>query len=309
MKTLRLLITGILPALFLCTINPLSDNGGTTEIPNAKIVGYLYKPSAAIFNRDSIPVADAAVTLHTLRMPARTVITDSHGFFMFDSVDTGRSWIEGNVHDTLGSVSVCDVTLNDTLAPLHVLLHRMGRIRGRIVIDTTGINLDSIFKTTLITIKEIEMQLNVTGNGFFETRPIPPFENYTILVSNKLFPWVCRMFKAGVKENETTILDNTNTSPRFTHDASAMRDTVTLNYEYRDTVHAVDPDNDSIRFIIERGPQGMVLSDSIITWTPRMPCPHMGKVHVTVEVQDDRGGFDTLSWIITVRNRSGDPNR
>jgi len=309
MKMLHLYIASLLSVLLFCTINPISDNGGTTEIPNAKVIGYIYKPSPAAFlPADTAPIPGASVTLHSLVFPKRTVSTDAAGFFVFDSVDTGRYWIEGTACDTIGSVVVCDVVSNDTAAVQHIVLRRMGRIRGRINIDTAGINPDTIFKTTRITIQEIGMQLNVTGNGFFETRPIPPFNSYTIVVSNLTFPWVSRMFKAGVKENETTILDNTNTRPRFTHDGTAMCDTVTLYQEYRDTVHAYDPDGDALTFIVERGPKDMIITDSVISWTPRMPCPHMGRVNVSIQVQDNRGGYDTLSWTINVRNRWGDPD-
>lgn len=284
--------------LFYCSINPLVDNGGTTEITNAKIKGQLCE---IYMGSDITPVANAGVALHSMVSETRTTITDSTGFFHFDSVDTGRYWLEGNSSDSIGLLKIVDVNQSDTLIEMTVLLKRMGGIRGKIEVDTTINDPDSVYKTTLIFIPEIKIELKVDTNGVFEDLSLPPYNNYTVIISNHVFPSYSDIFKVIVEEGKVTELDNTNNPPLFTHNASAMTNKAYLNEEYKDTVHAIDPDGDSLEFILIKGPYDMVLTDSIITWTPSTCSSSMGMTCVSVRVQDNKGGFDTLEWNIHIR--------
>ncbi len=92
-----------------------------------------------------------------------------------------------------------------------------------------------------------------------------------------------------------TVVD-TNHTPVFTSIPSDMEDTAYVNTEYKDTVHATDIDGDVLTFSFIDSVTGMVLTDSIITWTPNVN--DTGSNSVSVQVSDGNGGYDTLSWTI-----------
>ena len=304
MKLLPPLI--ILSAFLLyCTFNSLvSDDGGTTEITNARVSGVIFKACDSTGRGDTIPVEYAVVTLHSQVYKSRVTVTDAAGLFSFDSVDTGRYWLEGNDSDTIGLVQVIDVEKGDSLIDTTMVLNCMGGIRGIVEVDTNSIDPDSAFKTTTVTIPEIEVRLKVdTLTGVFEHKEIPPFNNYSIIITNDFFPLVCDTMKVAVEEGIITDLIGTNLPPVFTHDASTMRDTAFMNQTYRDTVHAIDPDGDELQFVLVESPCCcMHLNDSIITWNPCNPCCKPGTEEVSVQVQDNKGGYDILDWTINVLN-------
>jgi hypothetical protein len=280
MIRILLLILFIITMALYCSVNPVvSGDGGTTEITNAKITGQTFKTH---MGGQLVPVPYAEVTLHSAVYENKIMISDENGYFLFDSVDTGRFWLEGDLNKNIAVVRAVDVLQGDSLVEISVLLKSMGGIRGQIDADTTGADPDSVYKTTSV------------------NRVIPYFNNYTVFISNDIFPSVSGTFKVGVQDGRVTELDGSNTPPMFTHDASAMNDTAIVGTEYRDTVHAVDPDGDSLEFVLAHGPRHIELIDSIIIWNQVMQCC-MGKpVNVSVQVQDNKGGYDILSWSIEV---------
>lgn len=298
MNKILLISTFIATMVLHCSVNPIvSGDGGTTEITNAKITGQILK---TYMGGELITVPYAEVLLHSAVFEARTTTADSEGFFQFDSVDTGRFWLEGGLNNTLGVVQTVDVLQGDTLVEITVLMEPMGGIRGHINADTTGADPDSVYKTTIVTIYEIEKILPVNRNGIFEDRTIPYFNNYTVAISNDMFPLVSGLYKVGVKRGRVTELDGSNSPPMFSHDASAMTDTAYIGVEYRDTVHAVDPDGDILEFVLTKGPKFIELEDSIIVFTPGHSGGCMNGKPVSVQVQDNKGGYDILNWNIKI---------
>ena len=112
--------------------------------------------------------------------------------------------------------------------------------------------------------------------------------------------------RPGVQEGRVTELDGSNSPPLFTHDASAMTDTVFIGIEYRDTVHAIDPDGDSLEFVLTKGPKYIELEDSIIVFTPDYSGCCMNGICVSVQVQDNKGGYDILIWNIKILDKFPD---
>ena len=90
----------------------------------------------------------------------------------------------------------------------------------------------------------------------------------------------------------------TQQPPVFTD--TAMTDTATVGEEYKDTLHAEDINEDTLAFLLLESPTGMSLIDSIITWIPAIA--DAGEKPVQVQVSDNKGGFDSLSWTISVES-------
>lgn len=285
--------------LAYCSTNPITaDNGGTTEITNAKVLGYIYALGP---DKDTVPVSEASVILRSPGKENRVTSTNQAGLFYIDTVDSGTYWLEAKAADTIGLVTVIEIHSGDTLHEMHTILKYMGGVQGKIEVDTSQYDPDSVYKTTVVSIPEIERQLSVDMNGIFKDTTLPPFENYTIQIENSIFPILSDTLKVGVKEKEITHLDNTNTPPIFTHDETAMNNIALFGEEYRDTVHAIDPDGDSLNFVLLNGPMHLFLSDSIVIWTPTMNCDLMNSPHhVSVQVFDNKGGYAILDWGITV---------
>jgi large repetitive protein len=90
--------------------------------------------------------------------------------------------------------------------------------------------------------------------------------------------------------------------PVFLSSAAGMKDVAYINEEYRDTVHATDPDNDTIRFSMATPVPGVQITDSILVWTPSWS-DFNNTVAVTLYASDGRDGIDTLQWKIHVTER------
>jgi hypothetical protein len=89
-----------------------------------------------------------------------------------------------------------------------------------------------------------------------------------------------------------------NTPPEFTSKTLDMTATATVGVAYTDTVHAVDLDKDPITFAFKDSITGMVLKDSIITWTPANA--DTGNKSVAMLVKDVGNATDSLRWNIRV---------
>ena len=96
--------------------------------------------------------------------------------------------------------------------------------------------------------------------------------------------------------------DTTNHAPSFTDSTGSMTDTVTIGEGYKDTLHASDPDGDTLSFSFLESPGGMALNNDIITWVPVIT--DIGVNPVQVQVSDGKGGLDTLNWTVSVKTES-----
>ncbi len=301
---MNILVSLLLLFTFLCTCStnpPVAGDGGTTEVTNAEVVGFYYTVPPG--TKDSIPIACAEVVLHVPDISNKITLTSSDGYFEFDCLDSGDYCLEGNAHDSVGIVQKFRVHYEDTLVAITGILDYVGGVRGQVVVDSTIPDPDSIYKTTIVCIDEIEICLPVDANGMFEDRRIPPYDNYTILIVNDYFPEIKNMFKVCVNPGELTILDDKNFPPYFTHDETAMTNTAYLDMEYRDTVHALDPENDTITFTLDEGGCTTTLIDSIITWVPGSCCIH-DPTTITVHAHDNKGGYAVLTWEVHIQKSS-----
>ncbi|OGJ90453.1 MAG: hypothetical protein A2268_03015 [Candidatus Raymondbacteria bacterium RifOxyA12_full_50_37] len=89
-----------------------------------------------------------------------------------------------------------------------------------------------------------------------------------------------------------------NNVPYFSFDSASMTSSAIVGSLYKDTVHALDSDSDLLSFIKLTGPATLSITDSIINWTPTSA--DTGMRHVSIQVSDGKGGYDTLGWTITV---------
>lgn len=283
--------------LFHCS-NFLVDNGGSTEITNAIIIGTISKITSPD-GFDTIPVPNEKVVLRSSLLATDTVITDNQGKFRFDSVKTGNYWLEAREDDQLGSLLAFNVLSTDTLLQFVKILKPVGGVVGQLKLDSNSQNQDSIFRTTNVFIYEIDLSLSVDSTGIFEHMALSAFHNYTFLIVNEKFPFIEDTLKANIESGKITQINNGNRSPFFTHDETTLTNFAYRNEEYRDTVHAVDPDGDNLIFSFT-GHQTMTLQDSILIWTPTSGCCKEKQQLVTVQVIDNKGGYDEISWIIRI---------
>lgn len=68
--------------------------------------------------------------------------------------------------------------------------------------------------------------------------------------------------------------------------------------EFKDTLRAFDPEGEVVTFVGATLPAGMVLTDSVLSWTTTVE----GRFPVSVIASDPDGNSDTLSWEIIVTN-------
>lgn len=86
-----------------------------------------------------------------------------------------------------------------------------------------------------------------------------------------------------------------------------MLDTAEVDSQYRDTLRASDADGDKIYYeLLSDSIDGMLITDSILTWTPIGG--YAGSAYeVSIQAEDNQGGFDTLIWSIYVRQANSAP--
>jgi hypothetical protein len=89
-----------------------------------------------------------------------------------------------------------------------------------------------------------------------------------------------------------------NHAPVFSSLPTDMRNSINVDSQYVDTVHALDYDKDPISFSFKDSVAGMRLRDSIITWMPT--AKDTGNKTISIVVIDNKGARDTLAWTISV---------
>jgi hypothetical protein len=91
-------------------------------------------------------------------------------------------------------------------------------------------------------------------------------------------------------------------SPVFLSTAAGMKLIAYVNEEYRDTIHASDPDGDTVRFSMAAPVPGVQITDNVLIWTPSWS-DFNDTVAVKVYACDARSGLDSLQWKIRVIER------
>ncbi len=89
-----------------------------------------------------------------------------------------------------------------------------------------------------------------------------------------------------------------NHAPVFITIPDSMTNTMYVGLPYSDTVQAADVDGDALAFTFIDSLVGMVLADTVFSWTPTVI--DTGNRIVSIRASDNLGGYDTLTWTITV---------
>ena len=143
--------------------------------------------------------------------------------------------------------------------------------------------------------------------------PPPVFTGSRVILRGGAYPDAVATLRSAVRVNygpdfrtnqwgfrcvRRAVMGAVNHAPYFIQDSTSMNSTDTVSRQYCDTVHAVDPDGNTVTFSFVSSVTGMVLTDSIITWTPGTA--DTGCKHVSVKVSDGSGSSSTLSWSVSV---------
>jgi hypothetical protein len=161
-----------------------TSNETQTGKPAALVGLIVYSDSARVNGADVILHDQNAVKKIVLPLGKRSILirsgqtkTNINGFFRFDSVDTGRYYVEVNDHDTLGALLEATVHDTDTLVQVNGVLKRTGTIQGNLDTGLTGKT-----DTTYVYVIEIQKLVVVDSTGKFEINNLPPYNNYTLRV-------------------------------------------------------------------------------------------------------------------------------
>jgi hypothetical protein len=210
-------------ALLYCSKTPnltgTMDETGTGR-PSAVMMGLVIYENAN-------PVNDASVFLHDQSAiqkvviqlkkrsavhPSRQTRTNINGIFRFDSVDTGRYYVEINDHDSLGALVPKDVKPHDTLITVNAVLKRLGVVGGSV--DTTGMPRN---KPLSVYIVEIDRRIPVDSTGKLTVTALPPGE-YTvrIVVGDSAIPSRLDSAQMKVNSGDTVKVDTIISGPKDT---------------------------------------------------------------------------------------------
>lgn len=219
------------------------------------------------------------------------------GYFEFDSLDTGKYAVELNDHDTAGALVSAEITKAKPVCIFPtVVLAGFGTIMGKL--PDSLLCKDSMH----VFIPSLNRLLYVNSKSVFTGTRIP-VGVYTLhlLCGTKMVATSLDTMHLKVEPGDTAVPPGfgLNKAPYFTSTSTQMAALIKAGELYKDTVHAVDPDRDTLRFSFIDNAQGMTLSDSIVRWTPA--AKDTGSHDVIVLVIDGKGGMDTLKWTIVVR--------
>jgi hypothetical protein len=293
-------------------IIPLPDT--SAKIAAGCLVGYAVRQNgtAALnakttlrYQSTIMQIANGQVSSVTGLKRYDSTLINSAGSYSFDLIDTGKYIIEINDHDSMGALVQAEITRTRLICLIPtVALAKLGAIKGRIP--------DSLIcgDSTFIYIPELNRLLPINKKGFFIGNLVPKgVYSLRLVCGRKLIssPW--DTLHLNVLPGDTAVPTgfNLNNAPIFTSTASQMAKSLEANSIYCDTLHAFDPDRDTLRFsFIEHAP-GMMLGDSIVYWTPSVK--DSGVFFISVFIMDGNGGLDTLSWPIFVTNGKSSGNR
>jgi hypothetical protein len=175
----------VLLLVFACSTGDKQITGTLTESDTSAMVGVVYD-----VNKE--PVCFAKVTLHyqnndqgvfmgtapeSSKRRTGSTTTDQNGFFLFDSVDTGRFFVEVKAGDSLGSLSAVTVTLYDSLVSTTSYLKRFGSISGSIDVSAAAGGNAGIY------MPEVERTVKVETDGSFEISDLPVWDSYSLVLT------------------------------------------------------------------------------------------------------------------------------
>jgi hypothetical protein len=297
--------------LLLLPILSLLLCSGNNKIAGTSNETQTGKPTAAIQGlivySNNVPVNGAEVVLHDQNTIKKIVMplkkqtahirggqtqTNINGFFRFDSVDTGKYFVDINDHDSLGVLVETEVNPSDTLVTVNAILKRLGSIEGKI--DTSLVNKNG---NTFVYITEIQRQVQVDSNGTFEIQNVPAY-NYSLQVMHDTVVIKSQFdtVKASVVGGDTTHLGNFPPQTLLGIDSSTGITPFTARFIYKVT----DPNNDTLAMRILYGDGGFD------TLTQKSS----GKSHVYTAIgtftaviiaNDGKGGTGRDSVVVKVR--------
>jgi hypothetical protein len=279
----------------------LSDTG--EDNPYGRILGFAVRQdgksavNATVYARYQTTANNSKTnSTRGLKRYDSTTVT-SAGYFEFDSLDTGKYVVELNDHDTAGALVSAEITKPKPVCILPtVILAEFGVIMGKL--PDSLLCKDSIY----VFIPSLNRLLYVNLKNVFTGTRIPAGV-YTLLLlcGDKMVASSLDTVHLKVEPGDTAVPPGfgLNKAPYFTSTPTQMAALIKTGELYRDTLHAVDPDKDSLRFSFIDNAPGMTLSDSIVRWTPA--AKDTGNNYISVLVMDGKGGLDTLKWTIVVR--------
>jgi hypothetical protein len=200
----------VLLLVFACSTGDKPLTGTLTETDTSAMVGVVY-------DADKDPVYFALVRLHyqnndqgvymgivpeSSRIRTGSTTTDQNGFFLFDSVDTGRFFVEVKAGDSLGALSEVTVTPYDSLVSTTAYLKKYGRISGTIDASAAaGGNAD-------IYMPEVDRTVRVQTDGTFEISDLPVWDSYSLvlMMSDSAVESEFDDMNVRVAEDSTTII-------------------------------------------------------------------------------------------------------
>jgi hypothetical protein len=175
-------------------VGKVSFSSGT-PVNNAAVI---------LYNEKTLGIGLLKLAKIAAGMSKDSMKTDAKGFFRFDSVDTGKYYLEINYHDSLGAVQEAIVDTADTIH-VNCTVSPMGAIEGKI---DTGL----ISKTgkTYVYIVQIQQLVSVDSlTGAFEAVNLPPY-SYTLAVlhDTTIIQSPLDSAKVSVNEGDTTHVGN-----------------------------------------------------------------------------------------------------
>ena len=220
--------------------------------------------------------------------------TDANGLFRFDSVDTGRYYLEVNYHDSLGAVQETTVNAKDTIH-VNCTVKLMGAIEGKIdtgFINTTG--------KTYVYVVEVQQKMPVDSTkGTFEIGNLPPY-NYTlqILHDTSVVKSPLDIAKVPVKEGDTTHVGNTSPVVLIGVDTASGTAPLTIKIIYK----ASDPDGDTVAIYLSYG-DGKTDTLSTASGTKTHTYADSGTFKIVLMADDRKAGIGRDSVIVKVTSQ------
>ena len=131
-----------------------------------------------------------------------------------------------------------------------------------------------------------------------------------VLVPGKRYYWYIEAVSSNAKQKGVVwsfvVISGVpnNHPPVFVTTPVQMRDSASVGKVYCDTVHATDPDGDTLQYSLISSISSMTLgtASGIVQWTPVKA--DTGTHSVGILASDGKGGLDTLTWTIIVSDTS-----